>query len=104
MIVRVWSTGFTLARLDDLVAFARSRLEPFFHNQDGCLGCFFTYDSDEWRTISLWRDQVAVDAVKDSADYRAMLADLVGSGILQGSQNTRVFKAAGGGVFGPLAF
>lgn len=102
MIVRVWNTGYDPARLDDFIAFARERLEPFFRAQDGCLGCFFTHDAVEWRTITFWRDQKAVDTVKDSDIYRTILLDLVNSGLLLGGQQTRIMTVAGGGLFGPL--
>jgi len=104
MIVRVWTTGYAPGRLDDLIAFAETRLQPFFRDHDGCLACFFTHDDDEWRTITFWRDQAAVDGVKHSAVYRTMLDDLLASGILSGGQTVRKMKAVGGGLFGPLQF
>ncbi|QDO96175.1 hypothetical protein FNB15_02255 [Ferrovibrio terrae] len=102
MIVRVWSTAYTPGRIADFIAFAAERLQPFFRDQDGCLACFFTHDEQEWRTITFWRDAVAVGAVKDSAVYAAILSDLVASGLLVGSQQVRKLKYAGGGLYGPL--
>ncbi|WP_370156757.1 hypothetical protein [Ferrovibrio sp.] len=102
MIVRVWSSGYVPARLDDLAAFCTQRLQPFFRDHDGCLACFFVHDDHEWRTITCWRDQAAVDGVKHSAVYTALLGELLGSGILQGSQSVLKMTSAGGGIFAPL--
>jgi quinol monooxygenase YgiN len=104
MIVRVWISGYDPARLDDFIAFARDRLEPFFRHQDGCLGCMFNYDDAEWRTVSYWRDLAAIEAVKSSPAYRAMLNELVASGILTGAQSVRIMNVAGGGFYTPLPF
>ncbi|MCW0236203.1 MAG: antibiotic biosynthesis monooxygenase [Ferrovibrio sp.] len=102
MIVRIWSTGYTPGRIGEFIAFAEQRLQPFFRGQDGCLACFFTHDEQEWRTITFWRDTAAVEAVKDSTIYRAMLADLVDSGLLLGAQQVKKLKFAGGGLYGQL--
>jgi quinol monooxygenase YgiN len=102
MIVRVWSTGYVPGRIADFIAFGEQRLQPFFRSQDGCLACFFMHDGQEWRTITFWRDAAAVEAVKDAADYRAMLADLVATGLLLGDQRVRKFNYAGGGLYGAL--
>lgn len=96
MIVRVWSTAYMPGRIEDFIAFGRDRLAPLFRDLDGCLACFFTYDDQEWRTITFWRDQASVDAVKDSPVYTTMLADLVGSGLLVGTQKVRIMTSAGG--------
>ena len=104
MIVRVWSTTYAPGRIEDFIAFGRDRLEPLFHSLDGCLACFFTYDDQEWRTITFWRDQKSVEAVKDSPVYTAMLADLVSSGLLVGTQKVRIMTSGGGGLYGPLPF
>ena len=104
MIVRVWSSGYDPARLDDLAAFCTRRLQPFFRDHDGCLACFFTHDDEEWRTITFWRDQAAVDGVKDAAVYRALLDELLASGVLRGSQTVRKMTSAGGGIFAPLPY
>jgi quinol monooxygenase YgiN len=103
MIVRVWSTAYMPGRIADFIAFADLRLQPFFRGQDGCLACFFTHDEQEWRTITFWRDAAAVDAVKDSEVYRAILADLVASGLLIGTQQVKKMTLAGGGLYGPLS-
>ncbi len=102
MIVRVWSTAYAPGRIADFIAFAAERLQPFFRDQDGCLACFFTHDEQEWHTITFWRDTAAVNAVKDSAIYAAILKDLVASGLLVGSQQVRKMNYAGGGLYGPL--
>jgi quinol monooxygenase YgiN len=104
MIVRVWSTAYMPGRIDDFIAFANQRLQPFFRNQDGCLACFFTHDEQEWRTITFWRNKDAVDAVKDSTVYRDILADLVASGLLVGEQKVKKLTFAGGGIYGALPF
>lgn len=104
MIVRVWSTAYAPDRIADFIAFADQRLQPFFRHQDGCLACFFTYDEQEWRTITFWRDVAAVGAVKDSAIYRAILSDLVDSGLLVGAQQVRKMNFAGGGLYDALPF
>src|SRR3546814_5152500 len=104
MIVRDWSTGYAPGRLDDLAAFCNDRLKPFFRDHDGCLACVFTHDDSEWRTITVWRDQAAVDGVKDSAVYRGLLDELLASGILAGEQHVQKLTVAGGGQFGPLPF
>ncbi len=102
MIVRVWSTGYAPGRIADFIAFADQRLQPFFRDQDGCLACFFTHDEQEWRTITFWRDTAAVEAVKDSTVYRAILADLVASGLLLGDQRVKKLNFAGGGIYKQL--
>lgn len=102
MIVRVWTSGYDPARLDDFIAFARERLEPFFRSQDGCLGCMFNYDSEQWRTVSYWRDDDAATAVKTSTVYRAILEDLMASGLLAGTQTVKVMNVAGGRMYAPL--
>ncbi|MEK9971752.1 MAG: antibiotic biosynthesis monooxygenase [Ferrovibrio sp.] len=102
MIVRIWSTGYVPGRIADFIAFADQRLQPFFRDQDGCLACFFTHDGQEWRTITFWRDATAVDAVKESTVYRAILADLVASGLLLGDQRVKKLNFAGGGIYNTL--
>jgi hypothetical protein len=104
MIVRLWTSGYDPARLDEFIAFARERLEPFFRQQDGCLGCMFNYDAEQWRTVSYWRDETASAAVKTSGAYHHILDDLVASGLLTGSQSVKVMNVAGGGVYAPLPF
>jgi hypothetical protein len=104
MIVRVWSTAYAPGRIAGFIAFGRDRLEPLFRGLDGCLACFFTYDDIEWRTITFWRDQASVDAVKDSPVYAAMLTDLVDSGLLVGKQTVKIMTSAGGGLYGKLPF
>ncbi|WP_341896105.1 antibiotic biosynthesis monooxygenase [Ferrovibrio terrae] len=102
MIVRVWISGYDATRLDDFIDFARDRLEPFFRDQDGCLGCMFNYDAEQWRTVSYWRDMAAIDAVKTSPVYHEILEDLVASGMLAGSQSVRTMNVAGGRLYAPL--
>jgi hypothetical protein len=104
MIVRVWTTGYAPGRLDDLVVFCNQRLKPFFAGHDGCLACVFAHDDAAWQTITFWRDQAAVDGVKDSAVYRGLLDELLASGILAGEQSVHKLTASGGGLFGPLPF
>ncbi len=104
MIVRVWTSGYDPDRLDEFIAFARDRLEPFFRHQKGCLGCMFNYDDRDWRTISYWRGVEAIEAVKTDPNYRAMLDDLVASGLLRGDQSVKIMNVAGGGIYGPLSF
>jgi hypothetical protein len=103
MIVRVWSTAYAPGRIEDFIAFGRDRLEPLFHSFGGCCACFFTYDAMEWRTITFWRDQAALDAAKETPIYREMLTDLVGSGLLIGDQRTKMMTYAGGGIYGSLS-
>ena len=103
MIVRVWSTAYAPGRIGDFIAFGRDRLEPLFRGLDGCCACFFTYDAMEWRTITFWRDQAALEAAKEAPQYRDMLADLVGSGLLLGDQKARMMTYGGGGIYGPLS-
>jgi hypothetical protein len=102
MIVRIWTTGIAPGRLDDLIAFCNERLKPFFDSHDGCLGCVFAHDGETWQTITFWRDQAAVDGVKDSTVYRGLLGELLASGILAGEQGVHKLTAVGGGLSGPL--
>mgnify|MGYP003578603578 CR=1 FL=1 len=96
MVVRVWTTGFDPARLDELNRFANTRSLPMFRRHDGCLGVIFAPGKAEYLTISFWRDHAATAALEASEDYKQTVAAILAEGFLRAPQNTQLYDYGGG--------
>ena len=98
MIVRIWTTGFDPARLDELDAFANRISLPMLRRQPGNQGVLFAADGETWITLTLWQDAASIARLDDSADYRQTVAGILAAGFLRGEQETRTYDDHGGDI------
>ena len=98
MIVRIWTTGFDPARLDELDAFANRISLPMLRRQPGNRGVLFAVDGDEWMTLTLWEDMASIARLDDSPDYRETVANILAADFLRGAQVTRTYDDHGGDI------
>lgn len=97
MLIRLWRTGVEEGRVDDLVRFAHDRSLPMFQSHEGCLGVLFAGGSDDgFLTVTLWPDADAITDLERSESYRAVVAEIMTSGLLAGEQTTQVLEVHGG--------
>jgi len=98
MIVRIWTTRFDAARLDELHDFANRVSLPMLRRQPGNRGVLFGVDGAEWITMTLWEDESAVRMLDESPDYRDTVASILAAGFLDGDQETKVYDYRGGEI------
>ncbi|NWF70609.1 MAG: hypothetical protein HXY40_16105 [Chloroflexi bacterium] len=98
MLARLWRTHYDRKRLAELEHFAQTQSLPTFRRQPGCMGVLFAYADDVWITLSLWRDQAAIDQLQHAPAYTQTVQHLLATGILQGQQTIEVFTFSGGFV------
>ena len=98
MIVRIWTTKFDPARLDELDTFANRISRPVLRRQPGNQGVLFAADGDEWITLTLWKDAASVARLDHSTDYQETVAKILAAGFLKDEQITRTYDDHGGDI------
>lgn len=96
MIVRIWTVDLLPGMESALNAFAHDVSLPMFRAQPGCLGVLFTRQGDRCATITLWRDQAALDQLAVCPDYQLVVEQIEESGILGGRHHIEVYDCYGG--------
>jgi len=98
MIVRIWTTKFDPARLDELDAFANEISLPVLRRQPGNQGVLFGSDGDEWVTVTLWADAASIARLDEATDYQETVARILAAGFLRGEQVTRLYDDHGADI------
>jgi heme-degrading monooxygenase HmoA len=105
MVARIWRTGVKPERFEEYERFARERSLPMFREQRGFIGVLFMReDADRAVVLTLWEDEVAIEALEASPLYRQTVEAILGSGLLAAEQSVEVLKVHGGQILeGELA-
>jgi hypothetical protein len=96
MIVRIWRTRIDDRRATDYQSFARSKSLPMFRTQAGFAGLLFAGRGAERAVISFWHDLPSVEGLEVSDTYRATVAEIAATGLLEGESTVEVLEIDGG--------
>ena len=98
MIARIWRTGVDPERIDEYERFERDESIPMFRQQPGFLGVLFLRTGDGCATLTLWKDDAAVQALDDSPSYRIAVEKIEAAGFLRGVPAVETFRVAYGAL------
>ena len=95
MLARVWKTAVDPQSVVEYERFARDESLPMFESQPGFRGALLLRDGDQCVVVTLWEDQAAIDALRDSATYQAAVEKIEATGFLRGTPTLEIFQVHG---------
>jgi heme-degrading monooxygenase HmoA len=97
VILRIWRARLDPARLEAYRRFERERCLPMLRKQPGVLGVLFLREAEDRAvSITVWEDNVALEALESSPSYRKTTRELAESGLLAGASSTEILDVASG--------
>jgi len=92
MYTRLWTTGYDVARKDELDAFADQVSGPMFDQLPGCLGYIHASTDERWITQTFWESESDIRLAEESSVYQDVVARILDAGFLRGAQTTDVLE------------